>query len=176
MKQVIPSIPYFLRWNIVLLIGMVLFQITCLTSYGQNRKERTGHPLRTVVFVCEHGAARSLIASAYFNKMAQQRKLPVRAIFRGLQPDSTLSKHALMGLESDGITVPNEKPSRLTRQDMANALQVVALDCTLPQLDLEKQHHWEIHSSISQDYENARNEIKKNVEALLRSLSEQPFK
>lgn len=164
------------RWNFVWLMGMVLFLITCLASYGQNRKERTGIPMDTVVFVCEHGAARSLIASAYFNKLAQKRKLPVRAIFRGLHPDSTLSQIALKGLETDGIAVPNEKPSRLTRQDMTNALQVVALGCTLPQLDLEKQRHWEIHSSISQNYGKARHEIKKNVEELLRSLSNQTLK
>ena len=32
-----------------------------------------------VVFVCEHGAAKSLIAAAYFNKLAGERGLSARA-------------------------------------------------------------------------------------------------
>jgi hypothetical protein len=36
----------------------------------------------TVVFVCEHGAAKSVIATAYFNKLARDRGLPYRATFR----------------------------------------------------------------------------------------------
>jgi hypothetical protein len=39
-----------------------------------------------VIFVCEHGAAKSVIATAYFNKMAADRHLPYRAAFRGVNP------------------------------------------------------------------------------------------
>src|SRR5215813_9354941 len=38
---------------------------------------------RAVVFVCEHGAAKSVIATAYFNKLAAERGLAYRATFRG---------------------------------------------------------------------------------------------
>ena len=33
----------------------------------------------TVVFVCEQGAAKSVIATSYFNKLARERGLPDRA-------------------------------------------------------------------------------------------------
>ena len=36
-------------------------------------------PAPEAVFVCEHGAAKSVIATAYFNKLAAERHLPVRA-------------------------------------------------------------------------------------------------
>ncbi|MGH9334858.1 MAG: hypothetical protein ACRD21_14045, partial [Vicinamibacteria bacterium] len=42
---------------------------------------------RTVVFVCEHGAAKSVIAAAHFNRLAKERELPFRAISRGTVPD-----------------------------------------------------------------------------------------
>lgn len=161
------------------LLWFVSLLIASQALYGQqHRNESTSGPVNTVVFVCEHGAARSLIASAYFNQLAQERKLPVRAIFRGLNPDSTLSQRAELGLQTDGIVVPKLKPSLLTGKDIANAIQVVALDCTLPQtsLDNQKISTWQIHSSISQNYENARDEIKKKVEELLNSLSKQAFK
>jgi len=38
---------------------------------------------KAVVFVCEHGAAKSVVATAYFNKLAAERGLPFRATFRG---------------------------------------------------------------------------------------------
>ena len=37
----------------------------------------------TVLFVCEHGAAKSVIAAAEFNRLAEQRGLAWRATFRG---------------------------------------------------------------------------------------------
>src|SRR5215468_10992232 len=44
-----------------------------------------------VVFICEHGAAKSVIASEYFNKLAAERGLAVRAIARGAVPQADLS-------------------------------------------------------------------------------------
>ncbi len=51
-----------------------------------------------VIFVCEHGAAKSIIAAAYFNKLAQDRKIKVRAIARGTHPDEELTQAAVDGL------------------------------------------------------------------------------
>jgi len=42
-----------------------------------------------VVFVCEYGAAKTVIAAAYFNKMATEQGLAYRAITRGTAPDET---------------------------------------------------------------------------------------
>ena len=43
-----------------------------------------------IVFVCEHGAAKSVIAVAYFNKLASEAKLEFHAIARGTNPDPEL--------------------------------------------------------------------------------------
>ncbi len=51
----------------------------------------------TIVFVCEHGGARSTIASLYFNKMAAYNHLPYRSIFRGLTPDPVITKETKEG-------------------------------------------------------------------------------
>ena len=37
----------------------------------------------SVIFVCEHGAAKSVIATACFNKLSAERGLPYRGTFRG---------------------------------------------------------------------------------------------
>jgi hypothetical protein len=39
-----------------------------------------------LIFVCEHGAAKSIIAAAYFNQFAGERNLTLRAIARAHIP------------------------------------------------------------------------------------------
>ena len=36
-----------------------------------------------VIFVCEHGAAKSILAAAYFNKLARESNLRLTAMARG---------------------------------------------------------------------------------------------
>jgi arsenate reductase len=90
-------------------------------------------PQPTVVFVCEHGAAKSVIATAYFNKVAAERGLHARALYRGVNPQAALSAAALKGLRDDGLTVPDQSPSMITPTDVETATVIFAIGCTLPQ-------------------------------------------
>ena len=89
-------------------------------------------PPPAVLFVCEHGAAKSVVATAYFNKLAAERKLPFRATFRGTSPEDDLSVLAVEGLKADGVSVPTGKPAVITGADVADATHVFAIGCTLP--------------------------------------------
>jgi protein-tyrosine-phosphatase len=84
-----------------------------------------------IVFVCEHGA-KSVIATAYFNKLAAERGLPFRATFRGTAPQADLSVRTLEGLRSDGVTIPAGKPTAIADDDVARAAHIFAIGCTLP--------------------------------------------
>src|SRR5947209_1604347 len=83
--------------------------------------QATPHSGPAIVFVCEHGAAKSVIATAYFNKLAAERGLPFRATFRGTSPQDDLSVRAVEGLKADGIAVPSGKPSAISDGDVAAA-------------------------------------------------------
>ena len=85
-----------------------------------------------IVFVCEHGAAKSVVATAYFNKLAAERGLPYRATFRGTSPQDDLSVRAVAGLKADGVAVPSGKPSAISDTDVAGATHIFAIGCTLP--------------------------------------------
>jgi protein-tyrosine-phosphatase len=89
-------------------------------------------PQPAVVFVCEHGAAKSVVATAYFNKLARERGLPYRATFRGTDPQAELSVSALKGLREDGIEIPTGKPTVISPADVEKATHVFAIGCTLP--------------------------------------------
>ena len=124
-----------------------------------------------VVFVCEHGAAKSVIATAYFNKLAAERGLPDRATYRGANPQAELSVSALKGLREDGLAVPSAKPSPITAGDVTKANHIFAIGCSLPShaASSGKAESWD-DVPEDQGYAAQRDAIKKHVERLLDQL------
>ena len=124
-----------------------------------------------VVFVCEHGAAKSVIATAYFNKLARERGLPYRATFRGTDPQAELSVSALKGLRDDGIEIPSGKPAAISQADVEKATYVFAIGCTLPAAvkSSGKASDW---SDVpdGQGYAAMRDAIVRHVTSLLDEL------
>jgi len=128
-------------------------------------------PAPQVVFVCEHGAAKSVIATAYFNKLAAERNLSVRATFRGTTPQDDLSVRAVAGLKADGVAVPSGKPSALSDADVSGATHIFAIGCTLPEKAQRsgKAADW---SDVPDDqgYAPMRDAIVRHVRQLLDQL------
>ena len=126
----------------------------------------------TVVFVCEHGAAKSVIATAYFNKLAAERGLPHRAVFRGTTPQDELSVRAVAGLKADGVAIPEGKPTAIGGGDIASATHIFAIGCTLPGKALQsgKAADW---SDVPDDqgYGPMRDAIVRHVQQLLNDLA-----
>jgi chromate transport protein ChrA/protein-tyrosine-phosphatase len=82
-----------------------------------------------VLFVCEHGAAKSVIAATYFNQLAAERGLSVRATARGADPQEQPSTATVAGLKADGLVPVVERPLPLKADDVRGASRVVAFDC-----------------------------------------------
>jgi arsenate reductase len=125
----------------------------------------------TIVFVCEHGAAKSIIAAAYFNRFAQERNLRLRAIARGTQPDSALSAITVAGLQEDGLT-PNESiPQKLSPEEMEGAEQIITF-CELPAEFQQKVkiEQWNDVPPVSENYEGARDIIVEHLSQLIDNL------
>ena len=124
-----------------------------------------------VIFVCEHGAAKSLIATAYFNKIAAERGLRARAAYRGVNPDAALSAGALKGLREDGVPAPEQTPSKIAPSDVDTATVIFAIGCVLPQhaATSGKAESWDDVPS-DKGYGATRDAIKKHVERLVEEL------
>jgi arsenate reductase len=126
---------------------------------------------KAVVFVCEHGAAKSVVATAYFNKLAAERGLPFRATFRGTTPQDNLSVRAVEGLKADGIAVPSGKPTAISDKDVADATHIFAIGCMLPDKARQsgKAADW---SDVPDDqgYAPMRDAIVRHVKELLDEL------
>ena len=126
---------------------------------------------QAVVFVCEHGAAKSVVATAYFNKLASERGLPFRATFRGTTPQDDLSVRAVAGLKADGVAIPTGKPAAISDQDVADATHIFAIGCTLPD-KAEKSGKAASWSDVPDDqgYAPMRDAIVRHVKQLLDEL------
>src|SRR3954471_17926204 len=124
-----------------------------------------------IVFVCEHGAAKSVIATAYFNKIASERGLPVRATFRGTSPQEALSVKALEGLRADGVPIPDGRPTAIGDEDVRAATHIFAIGCQLPSKATAsgKAGSWD-DVPDDQGYAATRDAIKKHVERLIADL------
>jgi protein-tyrosine-phosphatase len=121
-----------------------------------------------VLFVCEHGAAKSILAAAYFNKLASERGSDLRAIARGTNPDGQLSQHTITGLGNDGLQPAETTPQKLTEVDLQNTQRVITF-CDLP---VEYQQpavveHWQNIPPVSENYEKARDIIIERIRHLL---------
>jgi len=122
----------------------------------------------TIVFVCEHGAAKSVIAAAYFNKLAEERNSDVRAIARGTHPDSELSPIAIVGLREDSLTPTELVPQKISLADVESAQRIITF-CELPAEYQSKVsvEHWDSVPPVSEDYQKARDAILERINQLM---------
>lgn len=126
-----------------------------------------------VVFVCPHGAAKSVVAAAYFNKMSAERGLPYRAVARGTEPGDALSQVAVKGLVADGLPAPTGKPQAISNDELRAATRVVTFGCPLPPRVVAKKKHsdWNQVGDVNKDYAAARDTIASLVTKLLDSMA-----
>ena len=157
------------------IFSIAVLIVTNLFTQGQftsNKSTTTSKP--TILFVCEHGAGRSAIAAAFFNKMAKEKKLNYQAIFRGIHPDSALGPAIQTGLMKDSVDVNGWKPVLLSRRDIQKASRIVAMDCEIPEKDrIAKLHTQWSDIPMDQGYNDARDEIIKKLEVLILELEKQ---
>lgn len=126
-----------------------------------------------ILFVCEHGSAKSVVAAAHFNRLAEKEGLPFVAIARGVHPDSDLAEPAVNGMRGDGLAIPAEKPGKVTQAEASGALRVISF-CDLPkEIGTANVERWDV-PPISEDYAKSRDAILKNVQNLITQLKKSP--
>jgi protein-tyrosine-phosphatase len=85
----------------------------------------------SILFLCPHGAAKSVLAAAYCLDLAGQRGLDLDIAFAGTDPDPAISTAVAKQLAAEGLAVPNQAPRRVTQQDLERADWIVSLGCEL---------------------------------------------
>ena len=124
-----------------------------------------------IIFVCEHGAAKSVIAAAYFNKLVTEAGLELKAIARGTSPDNELSPNTIAGLREDGLTPTESIPQKLSLADVESAQRIVSF-CELPE-EYQKitiMEQWKSIPPVSENYATARDAIIQHLNLLIGNI------
>ena len=126
-----------------------------------------------VVFVCEHGSVKSLVATEYFNRSAQKRGLAYRAVARGTAPDPIVPSSVREGLRSAGFDVSHFVPRLLEASDVTDALLVVSFDQDIAKIAGGNARHvaWDNLPGVLTDYARGRDEIVGHVDDLIDELA-----
>ena len=149
----------------------VLFLATLLIAVAQNAPAQSQVRGDTIVFVCEHGSAKSVVAAAHFNRLAAENRLPYRAVARGLNPDQSLPPAIKAGLLADGLDPSAFTPQAITKPEIQGAARVVAMGTDLPETSAKaKVVRWNGIPSLSENYPAARAAIVEQVKELLATL------
>ena len=86
-----------------------------------------------LLFICPHGAAKSIIAAAVAQDVAESRGLDVKCSNAGTDPDPQNNPVAVAALESHGL-VWVDAPRAVTTSDIARADVVVTLGAPVEEL------------------------------------------
>jgi arsenate reductase (thioredoxin) len=128
---------------------------------------------QTVVFVCEHGNAKSLIAATLFNSEAARRHLPLHAVARGVSPAQGVPQPVATGLHNDGYDVSGFEAKPITVGDLQAASRVVLLNLDRSSVQASNPQKTDVWAGIppfSTSYPEARDAIARRIDLLLRQL------
>jgi len=141
-----------------------------VNGQAQDAGEQTGQT-PVIIFVCEHGAAKSILSAAIFNKLAVERRLNFRALARGTNPDPEISAKVARGLQADGLAPGESAPKKISRADLAGARRVITF-CALPD-DYPggvRVESWDAVLPAIEDYGKARDMLTERIDRLLKEL------
>ena len=153
----------------IVLIAIVMFSLSVNGLAQDAVKETEQTPV--IIFVCEHGAAKSILSAAIFNKLAAERRLNLRAIARGTNPDPEISPKVVAGLRADGLASSASAPKKISKADLVGAKRVITF-CTLPD-DYPgsiRVENWDEVLPAIEDYGKARDKLTERIDRLLEEL------
>jgi arsenate reductase len=152
---------------------LVVLTLMLLPGISATAEHTSSPRVLRVVFVCEHGSVKSLVAASYFNRTAKSRGLSFDAIARGTTPESTVPRIVQKGLSEAGMNVSKFVPQMFVASDLSGAALVVSFD-----QDIEatvdgkvRQLKWDNLPGVLADYPRGRDAIVQKVEALIDALA-----
>lgn len=146
----------------------LLILSSCLTVFAA-----AGEP-KEIVFVCEHGSVKSIVAVAHFNRMATEVGLDYRAISRGTTPDKEVPAGVIAGLKQDGLEPSLLKPIKLDAVETRAAQRIITM-CELPGdfAGDKRVTRWSDVPPVTVDYAKAREVLVAHLRELIAELQKQ---
>jgi protein-tyrosine-phosphatase len=130
-------------------------------------------PKSIVLFVCQHGAAKSVIAASYFNRLAEEQALPFLAVAAAAEePYAAIPAPVAEFLQGDGFDVHSFNPRHVDAGDVSGAARVVSIDCNLEAVDAGQAsvERWDDVPPASDGVDVSASAIRRHVETLAKEL------
>jgi arsenate reductase len=159
----------------VALLGYVVALAAPVASQTGTGNPNSSKP-PTILFMCPHGAAKSVLASAYFQRRAKERGLNVHVESAGTEPDATVSPAVAAHLKAQGYSIPIAKPRKVAAAEFAAADVVISIGCDLAALPQPGGQlvRWDDVPALSDGFaaadEAIRTRVNDLVEELVRSM------
>lgn len=130
---------------------------------------------QTVLFLCPHNAAKSVIASAYFNQMAQVAGLSWIGDSAGTEPSEAVAPVVIAMMNREGLDVSQFKPRHTSPDELHSVARVVSIGCTPEELGdaANRVEYWDDVPQVSEDAEGSRTAIQRHVKQLVNELTSQ---
>lgn len=158
---------HLLNWPLEqrLEVGFAIYD--CLYAVCQKRV-RT----KTVLFLCPHNAAKSLIAAEYFNLSASAAGLAWRADSAGTEPSEKVGAIVVKMLAEDGLDVSDYQPRLVTSSELRSVDRVISIGCTPDELHQATMpvEYWDDVPLVSQDPQASREAIRRHISILIQAL------
>jgi protein-tyrosine-phosphatase len=127
----------------------------------------------TILFMCPHNAAKSVMAAVYCQQMATEQQTGWRILTAGIEPDDEPAAAVVDLLRAEGLTVTDKKPHRVTGAELAAADWIVSMGCDLTGLVPSGTAvvHWDDIPPPSQDLLGAKQAIIRHLEQFMCQLT-----
>jgi arsenate reductase (thioredoxin) len=128
---------------------------------------------RTILFLYPHNAAKSVLAAAYFDRLAREHGLDYRAASAGTSLDAAPSPAVVSMLRDEGIDVADHQPRRLPAGDLISAHRMISLGCDLGDLagGNTRVDRWDDVPPASQELDASQIAIERHLHELVRELA-----
>ena len=126
---------------------------------------------KRVLFLCPHGAAKSVLAAAYCQQLARERGLELVVDFAGTEPDTAVAPAVAQLLQSEGFDVSHYVPHCVTSEELMEADWIFSMGCALNELpEAHKVVQWDDVPLPSQGLLVAREMILAHVKTFMDSI------
>jgi arsenate reductase (thioredoxin) len=161
--------PYVMQLAKVIFVASAVSMLASLTV-------RADQAPAMVVFVCEHGSSKSVVAAELFNQAASRRGVPLRALSRAVSAKTLEAKvpsGLARNLDADGFNVATYEPRPLMPEEAGSAARVVVVNYegSLEAAGGVAVEHWNEIPPVTLEYEKAKKEMSARIDALLDSLT-----
>jgi arsenate reductase len=97
----------------------------------------------TILFLCPHAAAKSVLAVAAFEQLVTERGIAIRAVAAGTEPDAAPAPAVVAWLATKGIDVSGHIPRLVTAADIREARHTILLGCNINELPVQPDNYEE---------------------------------